>query len=302
MSIEEDFEAFREIGLSVQDDLNDAESVDDDTLREVYASLDPLLETIVQGRRIVLSGGVSIPIYDEDQTVVGIGAATESIVGKSNGVYAVEQTESCEGVVLQSWVIGISLALGPIILKNTIVERTRIEPLAFGPLNSVRFTIPDAEFAIVEEISPDDDDPIAEEIDCIVFSTPLDFQLLRSVFEGNLEDLIAEEDKKPGFADKGEIFIAFYIDYLNKVFDLSGFAIALTTGSVLAVDNSGKMHQLIDSGGEFKVSGKEATGFRYLPDQNLLCIGFKGLIERLEALVPMSEITAISMQISDNAI
>jgi hypothetical protein len=302
MTIEDDFEAFREHGLSVQDDLNTAEEVSDQTLRDVYAELDPLLEAIVLGRRVVLSGNVSIPVYDDDQTVVGIGEATESVVGNSNGVYAVYHTDSCDGVELRSWVIGISLALGPIIIKNTIVERTRIEPFAFGPLSSVRFTIPDAEFEIVDQVSPEDDDPIAEEIDSCVFSTPVDFAKLRAIFEGTSDESLEEAERHEGFAEKGEIFIAFYLDYLNKVFDLSDFDIGLSTDSVLTIDNSGTLHELIIGGGTFDVNQKQSTGFRYLTERNLLCIGFTGLVERLEAFVPMSKITAITMCTRDDAV
>ncbi|MCX6727329.1 MAG: hypothetical protein NTX11_00755 [Candidatus Saccharibacteria bacterium] len=298
MSIEEDFEAFREIGLEVQDRLNMFPDIADEDLQQIYADLDPLLEGVIEGRRISIQGGVNIPLLGKDNMVVGIQTTKDSVFGSNNGVFVVKHDESCEEVTLERWVIGVSVLLDTVITRQTIVERTRTEQYAFGPLDTVRVMVPDEELEFIDTIRPEPDDHIAEEIDACVYVDPVDFHRLRQIFEGSGNSGIVEQGDIPAYIDtQNSMLAAFYLLYLNTILPLDEFDIALSTERIISVDINGRVVEHVEEGYYTDIEeDTRAQGFRYIPELNLFCIGFDGFVEGREIYVPFSNITNMSMK------
>lgn len=222
MSLQEDLEEFRILALEEQDQLNELGEPFD--LYAVKEKLDPLLESIVQSRSVSLSGTVWVPVIDEETgSIEGRAIAMEPVDGRSNGVYAMEDSEELDGVLITRAVIGYWALTGALI-KQDCVHDKKISLMAFAPVESSQLSVPEDNMPNFETMMPDDDDVIAQEIDKAILGSKLDFHHLGEIFASIPHD--------------SSLQINFYLNYLNHIFPTEGISFAMLINNYLEIDTT----------------------------------------------------------------
>lgn len=281
MNLQQELEAFREMALDEQDRCNGLSELPDP--RELYKLLDPLLETIIQGRRISLSGSVVVPVLNDSQSIIGEAISCEPVEGSSNGIFASIQQDNLSGIPLSRMVIGYSAVLRTLRQGNH-VSYIDTKLLAFAPLESCQLFIPEAEMPDFEAMLPDDEDEIAQTIDEIVLNSPINIANLCEVFN----DL----------AGGTSMNIEFYLNYLNYIFDTKSQIFSLQAIRAVFVDfTNGDSHETLEEDEGLDFEGA-IEGFRCIISNGaaLLCmeIGQEDYKD-LKLLIPVESIIQLSI-------
>lgn len=255
MSLQEDLEAFRELALEQQYWLNGQGEPYD--VQTVYQILDPLLDSVVQYRRISLSGTVWVPILDKETgDIIDAEIATEPVEGVSNGVFIRQEDEELEGVMLTRAVIGYWACTGNV-TKQDCFYNSNFKIMAFAPIESSQCSFPEDNMPDFETILPDEDDLIAQEIDEAVLDTQLNFSRLSEIFASIPSDSTLQ--------------INFYQNYLNHIFPTDGVTFALLANNFLEIDiTDGEVTQ----SGELGEFAGEIDGFQCITadGETVLCL------------------------------
>lgn len=255
MSLQEDLEAFRELALEQQYWLNEQGEPYD--VQSVYQILDPLLDSVVQFRRISLSGTVWVPILDKKTgDFIDAEIATEPVEGISKGVYIRQEDEDLEGVMLTRAVIGYWACTGNVNKQDWyIIGTDRI--MVFAPIESSQCSVPEDNMPDFETMMPDDDDVIAQEIDEAVLDTQPNFSKLSEIFASIPSDSTLQ--------------VNFYQNYLNHIFPTDGVTFALLANNFLEIDiTDGEVKQ----SGQLAEYAGEIDGFKCITadDETVLCL------------------------------
>ena len=286
MSLQEDFEAFRELALEEQDRINwEGEPYD---VQDTYQTLDPLLESLVDSRQISLSGTVWVPVLDESGDVIDAAIATEPVEGISNGIFVRKEIDEINGIGLTRAVIGYWAYTGTYEENDCLyIKSTKL--MAFAPVESSYCSIPEANIPDVHTLLPDGNDEVAQAIDETVLNSPMNFSRLGEIFSQFPYDSIMQ--------------VEFYLNYLNHILSPDKISATMLSDSVLVLDTAdGNVTELLDAHQQLEYEG-DIIGIQcvIIDDEIVMCIEIVNddNYDEMLTMVPIRSLVSCKLSIAN---
>lgn len=157
-----------------------------------------ILEYCLSGEEVCVSGSLIIPDCDERGNVTGLAKAEGAVVGQFVKVGCeILQTEGSDDSYLE---IGVCVTSGGV-YTDSVVDASDIEYRTFAPLDSSTFYI----YEDSENLLPEEDNEIAQEIDIYLLNSPVDFAGLANYVNSKFKTMKSDLERE------------YYTSYINSL-------------------------------------------------------------------------------------
>lgn len=292
MSIHSELQEFREFALEEQVRLNASVNPGQYVSELINEKLDPMLIEIIGSRTVALFGNILVPAVDEDRMMAYDIDRPSHVFGTSNGVYVCKSEDYFPDAPVGHLTLGYSVILGRI-EKRTLIEARVTQFYAFGPVLDSWLEVPDLRADSEVDISPEDDDDVANRIKDALeqgFDPDELSQIFDSIFDSSD---VTDQDELP-------LRVVYYLDYLNSISGISDFVGTIRADQFYEVYPDGIIQSVIRDG--FDYCGEvNFSRFDYSARLHELCLVKENVDSAGDLYFPLSEITEAEFTVKSNA-